>query len=244
MIILIRMSIMLLFLLCVSCGKKGALIPPDIAAPPLVNALQVVQQGENFRIAWQVPNNAAVAGFRIYRREIRSSNDECPACGAEDLLIRMVDLEYLRDVIRDGNLFTVVDSDVQQGKTYQYQVTAYEPGGAENRNSGRVKRTKHIPPPPPAVMLSDAPAGVMLEWAPVAVKAGTLSGYNVYRLRPGELHSVRPLNREPLHESRYEDLRMEQGIVYRYLVRSAARIGSETVESDASPQVQGRFVLP
>ena len=84
----------------------------------------------------------------------------------------------------------------------------------------------------------------MLEWAPVQAPAGTLSGYNVYRLRPGERYAFRPITPAPLKDTRFEDLRMEPETVYRYLVRSVALVDGETVESDSSPQVEGKFVLP
>jgi predicted small lipoprotein YifL len=251
MTILLRFILFVVLLLCTACGKKGPLIPPDSSAPAPVSALQVAQQGEGFRISWLAPEQdrrnpgpSTLAGFRLYRREVRSPNDECPTCGADDLLIRTVDLEYLQDVVRIGNLFVVVDGDVKLGMSYQYQVTAFEKSGAENRDSGRVKRKKVRPPPTPNVRLEEVPAGLMLEWAPVQAVAGTLSGYNVYRLRPAEHYAFRPVNPAPIAEIRYEDLRLEPETLYRYQVRAVALVDGETVESDPSPQVEGRFVLP
>jgi predicted small lipoprotein YifL len=248
---LLRLILFVVLSLCAACGKKGPLIPPDGFAPAPVSALQVAQQGESFRISWLAPEQdlrnpgpSTLAGFRLYRREVRSPNDECPTCGAEDLLIRTVDLEYLQDVVRVGNLFVVIDGDVTLGKSYQYQVTAFEMSGAENRDSGRVKRKKVRPPPAPIVRMVEVPAGMMLEWATVQVGAGTLSGYNVYRLRPAERYALRPVNPAPISENRYEDLMMEPDTVYRYQVRAVALIDGETVESDPSPQVEGKFVLP
>ena len=251
MTILLRLILLVVLSFCAACGKKGPLIPPDGFAPAPVSALQVIQQGESFRISWLAPEQdlrspgpSALAGFRLYRREVRSPNDECPTCGADDLLIRTVELEYLQDVVRAGNLVVVVDGDIKLGKSYQYQVTAFEKSGAENRDSGRVKRKKVPPPPAPLVQLGEVPAGMMLEWAPVQVGTGTLSGYNVYRLRPAERYAFRPLTPAPLAETRYEDLRMEPETVYRYQVRAVAVVDGETVESDPSPQAEGKFVMP
>jgi predicted small lipoprotein YifL len=251
MTILLRVVLFVTLSLCAACGKKGPLIPPDGFAPAPVSALQVAQQGESFRISWlapqqdlQSPGPSALAGFRLYRREVRSPNDECPTCGADDLLVRTVDLEYLQDVVRVGNLFVVVDGDLKLGKSYQYQVTAFEKSGAENRDSGRVKRKRVQPPPATTVRLKEVPAGIMLEWAPVPVESGILVGYNMYRLRPAERFAIRPFNPKPIVENRFEDMRVEAGILYRYQVRTVALVDGETVESDPSPQVEGKFVLP
>ncbi len=251
MTILFRLILCLMLLLCAACGKKGALIPPDGLVPPPVSGLRVVQQGELFRISWLAPEigvsgqgGTPLAGFRLYRRELRSPGDDCPTCGADELLIRTVELEFLRDVLREGNLFVASDGDVRSGKSYQYRVAAFEQSGAENRDSGRVKRRKVQPPPAPLLRLEEVPAGIMLEWGAVQVKSGTLSGYNVYRLRPGETISFRSLNTVPLTENRYEDLRMEQELRYRYRVRAVALVEGESVESDPSQEVEGRFVLP
>ena len=251
MTILLRLTLFVVLSLCAACGKKGPLVPPDGPAPAPVSALQVTQQGESFRISWLAPEQglrgketSALAGFRLYRREVRSPNDECPTCGADDLLIRTVDLEYLQDVVRVGSLFVVVDGDVKLGKSYQYQVTAFEKSGAENRDSGRVKLKKVQPPPVPPVRLVEVPAGMMLEWSPVQVGTGILTGYNVYRLRPSERYAFRPVTPKPVSENVYEDLRMEAETVYRYQVRAVALVDGENVESDPSPQVEGKFVLP
>ena len=251
MTMFLRLVLFVALSLCAACGKKGPLIPPDGFAPAPVSALQVAQQGEHFRISWLAPEQSlrgqgstALAGFRLYRHEVRSPNDECPTCGADDLLIKTVDLEYLQDVTRVGNLFVVIDGDVKLGKSYQYQVTAFEKGGAENRDSGKAKRKKVRPPPAPTARAVEVPAGMTLEWITVQVETGTLSGYNVYRLRPAEHYAFRPLNPAPVADSRYEDLRMEAETVYRYQVRTVALVDGEVVESDPSPLVAGKFVLP
>jgi predicted small lipoprotein YifL len=244
--VVISLFLVALLFLCTACGKKGALIPPDGYAPPPVSSLQVLQQGERFRISWLAPEqelpgtgSSPLAGFRLYRRELHSPADECLTCGVEDLLIRSVELEYLQDVVRVGNLFVAVDGDVQVGKSYLYQVTAFEKGGVENRDSGRVKRKKVQPPPPPAVTIGEVPAGVLLEWPAVKITAGTIMGYNLYRLRPAETSVFRPFTPVPVTENRYEDLRMEPGTLYRYVLRTVA-----SVEGEPSPQVEGKYLLP
>jgi predicted small lipoprotein YifL len=248
--LLVRLLFLVMLLLCTACGKKGPLIAPDGYAPPPVSALEVVQQGERFRISWQAPEqesaggSSLLAGFRLYRREIRTPADECLTCGVEDLLIRSVELEYLKDTVRLGNLFVLFDGDVWVGKSYLYLVTAFEKGGGENRDSRRVKRKKVIPPPAPVATGGEVPAGIMLEWPDVVVTPGTLTGYNIYRQRPAEPFVLRPLTKAPVTETRYEDLRMEPGTVYRYTLRTVARVDGETVESDPSPQVEGKFILP
>lgn len=230
------------------CGKKGALIPPDGYPPPPVPAFQVEQKGKVFRLTWQMPEKsphmAEPVGFRVLRREIRSTADECPDCGPDDLLIRTVDLEYLRDAVRIGDTFLVTDVDVQQGKTYLYRVQAFDRSGSEGSDSRRVMRRCVTPPPAPVVRISEVPAGIMLEWAPIAPRVGTLAGYQVYRLRGAERYDLKPLANVSQGETRYEDLRMEPELVYRYLVRSVTQVDGETVESEPSPEVSGKLVLP
>lgn len=243
--------LILSLLLLAACGKKGPLIPPDLPPPPPVSALRVDQHGENFRISWTAMTPeagkepaTAIAGFRIYRRDIRSPDDECADCGAEDLLIRTVDSDYLQDVVKVGNFYAVTDGDVRTGKTYQYRVTAFSRNEITFSESTRVKRKKVPPPPAPVVRLGEVAAGLLLEWQPVSTTTGTVTGYAVYRLRPGERHAVGHLGRVAAVEPHYEDLRMEPDTMYRYQVRSIALVDGETVESEPSPEVSGKLVLP
>ena len=246
----LALSLLLLFL-CTACGKRGVLIPPDGYVPTPVSSLQVVQQGDSFRISWRAPEQelsgtgiSPIAGFRLYRRELRSPADECMTCGIEDILIRSVELEYLHDVVREGNLFVTYDGDVQQGKSYLYKVTTFEKGGGESRDSGRVKRKKVIPPPAPFVSIGEVPAGVIVAWSKVQVPTGSLVGYTIYRSRLTQRTLFSPLNPRPITENRYEDLRMEQGTPYRYVLRTVAIVEGETVESDPSAPVEGKYLLP
>jgi predicted small lipoprotein YifL len=247
----LSLLLLTLFFLCTACGKKGVLIPPDGYVPTPVSSLQVVQQGDSFRISWLAPDqelsgtgSSPIAGFRLYRRELRSPADECTSCGIEDILVRSVDLEYLQDVVREGNLFVTYDGDVQRGKSYLYKVTTFEKGGGESRDSGRVKRKKVTPPPVPVVTIGEVPAGMMLVWSNVQVPTGSLVGYTVYRSRLTQRSVLRPLNPRPVTENRYEDLRMEQDTPYRYVLRTVAIVEGETVESDPSAPVEGKYLLP
>lgn len=234
-----------------ACGKRGALTPPEALVPAAISDLRVEQQGDSFLISWSAPTREVggrplkgLAGFRLLRREVLPPGDDCEACEDAYRLIEMVDLEYMRQTGRFGDRFFYHDAGLRRGTTYQYKVVAFRKDGTSGRDSDKLRRHLVSPPPPPEPVALSTSAGTIIEWSAVAAEKGTVVGYNIYRWRGGEPIPPVPLNEQPIPAPRFEDLRVEPGTVYFYVVRSVARVDGELAESDLSVPLAGTLVPP
>lgn len=241
-----------IILLLAACGKKGALIPPEAMVPAPIADLTVQQKGESFLVSWSQPGREEgggrlrdLAGFRVFRREVLPPGEDCEECPSAYRLVKAVDLEYLGDVGRVGDLIFFGDGDLAEGRTYQYKAVSFKRDGTESAPSNRARKRKVAPPAAPQLKALSTATGVVLTWEPAVVAAGgRLVGYNVYRHRTGAGLSPQPLNSSPLTDARFEDLRLERGAKYGYGVRTVVRMGEETVESGLSSEVAGALAPP
>jgi hypothetical protein len=87
------------------------------------------------------------------------------------------------------------------------------------------------------------PAAIRLGFdftAPVGTK---LLGFNVYRRQGGAEPMLLPLNRAPIPQATWEDQQLQFGQTYRYLATAVVAIGTETVESLPSAELELVFLL-
>jgi fibronectin type 3 domain-containing protein len=134
-----------------------------------------------------------------------------------------------------GKRFFFFLEDLEARKVYEYQVVSINHRDHSSAPSNPVFVYWDDPPTPP-MMVKGVPGDkrVELSWDPV----GGVTGYNVYRKIEGEEYSVRPLNREPLTVTQYEDLSVENEKRYLYSVRTLRRVVKTDVESKGSVEVQ------
>lgn len=241
---------MMLFILLVAaaslaaCGKKGQLVPPEALVPAPATDLQVRQQGDGFRISWVAPGKEErgrplrdLAGFRLYRHEVLPPGEDCLACPESWLLVRNIDLEYLRDVQRSGDRFSCVDRDVRTGTSYRYSVTAVSRRGAVGRPAFGEPRKKVPAPFSPILQAVPSPTAVTLEFVAIPPPGSSRLGFNVYRQRPGEPAPATPLTPSPVPGPTFTDQQLERSVVYRYTVTAVVRVDGEEVESGPSNEV-------
>lgn len=241
----------LLPLILSGCGKKGALVPPEALVPAPIADLRVAQKGEQFLVSWSRPTREEagggvrdLSGFRVLRREVLPEGEDCEQCPDAYRTVRNVDLEYLREVSRRGNLYFFSDGDVVTGKVYQYKAISLKRDGAVSRDSNKPRKKKIVPPGAPQLQTRSVPGGVELSWGPGALPPETvLIGYNLYRRRGEEPVSPFPINDTLLTDSRYVDRHLDPRTAYHYLVRSIARSGVEVAESVPSNEVTARQSL-
>jgi predicted small lipoprotein YifL len=241
-----------IFFLLAACGKKGPLIPPEAFVPAPVADLKTEQKGNGFLVCWSPPGREEsgrplrnLGGFRVFKREVLPPDEDCEECPTAYRLLRTVDPEYLQDVRRSGNRYCFTDSDLVLGKTYQYKVVSLEKDGAASRDSNKARR-KYLPfPEAPKLRAESSPTGVLLEWTtPPQPKNGTLAGYNIYRRQTGEPTPLFAMNEKPVQGNRFEDLALEAGAHYLYVVRAVMKLDGEVVESGPSNEVAGTLGLP
>jgi predicted small lipoprotein YifL len=238
-------------LLLAGCGKRGPLVAPEALVPAAINDLSVEQKGNRFLVCWSRPGKEEwggplenLAGFRLFRRDVLPPDQDCETCPNAYRQVKIIDTEYLQDVIQIGSRYCLFDSDLQNAKAYQYKVVSFKKDGVTSRDSNKVRRTKAVPPAAPEITAIPTPDGITLQWkSPAPVAGGSLAGYAIYRKEANEVMPLSPIAMVKADTTRFADPHMELGKAYYYAVRSVAKIGTESVESDLSNEVEGKFSL-
>jgi predicted small lipoprotein YifL len=238
--------------LIAACGKKGPLIPPEAFVPSPIADLKVEQKGNAFVVCWTPPGKEEsgrplkdLARFLIFKREVLPPGEDCEECPTAYRMLRDVDLEYLQDVRRVGSSLCLIDSDLVAGQIYQYKAVSLEKSGAASRDSNKVRRKYLQPTPAPTLKASSSPTGVLLEWTVQGQTIyGTVAGYNIYRRQSGGTMPFSAINDKPVQENHIEDMSLEPGMHYQYVVRTIIKVDGETVESVPSNEVTGELSAP
>ena len=240
---------LLLASLC-GCGKKGALIPPEALVPAPVKTLAVAQTGNYFQLSWSAPTKEQgggrlkeLSGFLLFRRLLLPANLDCEACPGAYAQLARIDLDYLREARRVGDLFLFDDHDLKLGQSYQYKVRSFSADGAQSLDSNRAHRTAVTPPLPPVLEALSSGKGVVLAFVAIPPEQGKLLGYDIYRSRAGQPMPPEPLNSRPVTGNNYEDTALLVGVNYSYAVRTVVAMpNGETVLSALSNPANGAML--
>lgn len=238
-------------LLLAACGKRGPLVAPEALVPAAITDLNVEQKGNRFLVCWSRPGKEEwggalenLAGFQVLRREVLPPDQDCEECPNAYRQVKLIDPEYLQDVLRFGSRYCMFDSDLLNDKTYQYKVVSFEKDGATSKASNPARRTKLLPPKPPLLSALKTAESVILQWKPPAdIPAESLAGFSVYRRQANEVMPLTPIARLTPNSTSFADPNMEHGVLYFYAVRTMVEIGPDLVESDLSNLVEGKFSL-
>ena len=247
---MVSLLLLLLTLTLCGCGKKGALIPPESLVPAPVTNLALAQQGDLFQASWSAPVKEEggsrlkdLAGFLLFRRVLLPAGQDCDDCPGAYAERARIDLDYLREARRVGDLFLFDDRDLKLGVSYQYKVRSFTKDGTQSRDSNRAHRTAVTPPLPPVLEALSSSSGVVLAFVAIPPEAGTLTGYNIYRSKSGEPLPLAPLNPKPVTSNNYEDTALLVGVHYSYAVRTVAtQPNGEAVESPPSNFAEGTML--
>src|SRR6185369_5894479 len=144
---------LLLALVLSGCGKKGALIAPEALAPAPIADLALAQKGNHFQVSWSLPSKQEggstlrdLAGFILFRRLPLPPENDCEEClGAYRELAR-IELDYLQQARRIGNVILFSDFDLKPDQSYQYKVRSFNTDGVQSTDSNKVRRTALTPP--------------------------------------------------------------------------------------------------
>ncbi|MDR3580639.1 MAG: fibronectin type III domain-containing protein [Oryzomonas sp.] len=214
------------------CGKKGALLYPDMLVPAAVSALTVSQSGTSVKIAFELPGKDLagrplkdLAGATIFKRvESSLQQPDCPACTDDFRIFRKVYLDLPDTTQIYGNKMVLLDGETSRNTAYSYYVVPFVRDNSVGANSAPVRVRVTLPPLPPVLQVLPAPTEIKLEFVALAPDEGTLAGYNVYRGAKDEPMPYLPLNNEPLKDTVYVDSGLERKVTYRYVVRSVVRM--------------------
>jgi predicted small lipoprotein YifL len=243
-----KLAITILFLLLAACGKKGPLIPPEAGAPAPVADLATCQKGERFFVSWSAPSHdeagrtmTDLAGFRLYRREVLPTAEDCEECPNAYRLLATVDLDFVQGVFIHNNRYYYLDDTVTTGVTYQYRVVTFRRDGSSSAPSKPIRRRRLAVPLAPTLELKETPTSILLSWSAPPVESGAaLAGFNLYRReKAAGYFPPEPLATLPATAASYEDLSLERGVSYVYGLRLVTLHEGEQVESPLSPPRDG-----
>jgi len=221
-----------------ACGHKAPPLPLLKKQPAAVRDLEIRQRGSALQLAWTIPDRNqdgsvlnGLAGFNLYRHDY-DPQDDCPECIDTSTLLRRVELDYLQGAQRDGERIFTSDTGLEVGRGYRYRVVAVTGDGLE----GAPAAIQQVLQPPTAAPGAFRATGhdrlVQLAWQAPQLEAGEeLIGYNLYRGTGSEPLGPRPLNRETLTATGFDDFQVENGRSYRYGVRSLVRRDGQLIES-------------
>ena len=227
----------------VACGIKRPPVPWSSVVPRRIVDLQALPREGRLLLEWTAPKVNTdksvltdLSGFRILRSDGALVGGECKGCGEQVKVVSEIRLDKGEEA--KGKKFSLFMEDLEVRKVYVYQVVSFNHRDHSGAPSNPVWVYWDDPPLPPAKVKGDAgEKRVDLSWEPVA----GVTGYNIYRKMEGEEYPGRPLNREPLTATLYEDLNVENERRYLYSVRAVRRVAKTDVESKGSAEV---LVIP
>jgi len=236
-------------LLAAACGKKGALVYPDMIVPAAPADVTAGQSGVAVKLQFAIPDKdrsgktvKGVAGVKISRRANNAAEkDVCRSCMTDYLLFKTIYLDHLpADTQRFGNRMVLLDSDVRPGNVYSYNIVPFTADGADGTTSAAVEVGVVVALVAPILKIESFPTEVKLQLSPPLVTAGQMFGYNLYRSSVVSPRSYQPLNREPLKGNEYVDRALERGVKYRYSARTLVLLKAGGIaESLESNEVEG-----
>lgn len=235
-------ALALLLLLVTACGYKGPVRPKLLPVPAAVTDLQLQQRGNDLLLSWKIPSSNAdgtpltdLQEFRIYRMTFDPASD-CPDCRDTSTLLATIALSYPTPALRYADRLFYTARDILPNQGYLYRVT---PVNAD-RQAGNPATVRTVLVTPPLVPTGLTAAGldrqIRLQWQ----AAPGVSGYALFRTRPGQPFPPWPVHSGVLTKTEFNDFAVENGTDYLYAVRSVNEATGGKVESSLSPTVQVR----
>lgn len=227
---------MLLILSAISCGKRGAPLPP-IERVQQRASISGVQRGSQVNINWQMPPRNApdgsvlnVAKVEVYRLAERidsplTLNEE--EFSSQSTLIASVpisDTDFARKTLTYTDNLELAGQPVR----LRYAIRFVNDAGqkAAFSNFLLIEPTAKIANAPASLSVKITEPSLILKWnAPQENVDGStpvnVLGYNIYR-SSGEGNNFAVLNKTPLTETEFADGFFEFGQKYKYLVRTVS----------------------
>lgn len=245
-----RLALLAMVVAAAGCGKKGALIYPDMLVPAAPGKVVAEQSGTAIRLAIDVPDKDRagrklldLSGIRVWRRDAAPTIDPtCRACQSDYRLFRRIFLDAPESAQRVANRLVLFDSDIVEGRSYTYLVKAFTREGVDGAPAASSVVIPLAPVPPPQLQLSAAPTELVLEFSGAPSADATMLGYNLYRSVKGEPYSYLPLNRQPVTGLRFNDSGLARGVTYRYVARMVVERSGTKFEGLASNEVEGAML--
>lgn len=238
-----------LSLMATACGKKGALIYPDMLVPAAPSAVAVRQSGSAVKLSFALPGKDLagrslrdLAGLKISRKAAETEQQNvCRSCMADYSPFRTLYLDRLpTGTQRFGNSMMLLDGDVSAGNSYWYTIVPFTTDGMDGAPATTAVVRVVTQLPAPYLKIESLPTELRLQTSSQSTTDVTLIGYNLYRWSALNPKSYFPVNGEPLKGNEHIDTGLDRGVRYHYSARALFRLTSgDTVESAESNEVEG-----
>lgn len=221
------------------CGKKGPLVYPDRLVPEAPQAVLLEQRGSSLQLSFNLPSRDLRGRglqtpfvIEVQRRELKPDEvGECGSCPRDYQPPLRIDPAFPDPARAFGKRLVLLDSDVQQGKRYQYRMVAVGADGEAGAAVETVRALVCSAPPAPLVSATVQHGGVIvLEMQGQVPDNAELVGYAIYRAAGDEELPFQPLA-TTIGASRYLDQGVQPGTRYRYAARMLVRRWDELLLS-------------
>ena len=204
-------------LLFLGCGHKTAPVVPRTLVPRPVEVRQVRVRPEGIYLTFVLPT-----------KYVKKGKIHVGVVYVVDRCLGRHCTKVAQDRVEPGEKVVVYDPDVREGMFYRYNIRAK----AEAKGIPLELRVTVGPfsPPPQKVRAESFQSRVVVAWTD-----GGDGPFYLYRRFRGETYRLKPL--AVVTGDRYEDLRVENGTTYYYVVRRAHPKGKLIIESKASMEV-------
>lgn len=238
-------ALFLFALSATACGKRGALVYPEMGAPAAPEEFVARQTGDSVRLSFRVPRKdlagrslSDLAGVTVYRQEEQGA--ACSACATDMPLYRTVYLDYPgSEVQRSDDRIVMLDGRVEAGTIYLYSLQGILRNGTGGAFSSTSKVAVRPALPAPSLRATETPTEIRLSMTATPPVTGQPVGFAIYRTATGMPFSYTPLTKEPVPGPEYLDFGLQRGVHYSYSARSVIRTGQgEIIESAASNVVE------
>jgi len=226
------------------CGKRGALVYPDLLVPEAPQAVQLDQHGSSLLLSFSLPTKDRRGHelkepfvLQVQRRELApDERGECGDCPRDYQALQRIDPEYPGPVIRLGGRMMMLDSDVRHGKRYQYRLAAVTRQGDAGTAVETVRGMVCTVPAAPRITAKTLHGGIIaLDFQAEVPDNAELVGFALYRAVADEPLPALPLA-TILEATHYLDQSVQPGVVYRYAARLVIRRWDDLlVFSELSP---------
>jgi hypothetical protein len=229
------------------CGKKALPVAPESSAPEAVADLRAWVKEEEVFLSWGFPSRNKdgtrlddLRGFRVLRQTRPLGPSSCPECPLKIDTVGRIDLQFPREGRVEGRRAWWQDRSLNPQNEYLYTVVGYNRSQTSGAESNRVK-ISFAQPPAAVGQVKIKPDDRLLEvsWDfEPRLKNGEImndpGGFNVYRRSGGGDFGFLPVNPEPISQSPYRDVRLENGKRYEYVVRALRNFHGTLIEGPAS----------
>ena len=226
-----------------ACGKKGPVRPKVAIQMKAPTDITLQQQGNLFVLGWTIPfenHDGSVedlTGF-IIKRLAYNATEGCPTCRTPEEEVAELDIKDPTPGQRIGDRIYWRDFNIREGTGYRYAIVPVTLGNIEAPFATIHLEVQQSPPPPTGLEAESGDGQIALQWnAPILPEGLELVGYNLYRRQAKRPFPIVSVNVKPLQETHLLDRGLDNGRAYEYRVSALVSVGTQLLESMASPSV-------